>query len=86
MHVQLSFISRMACYNVNNYANQSRPDENADEELPHTLLSYCRQIASGVNYLASTSFIHRDLAARNILVSVDGTCKVSEQKNTLKNL
>ena len=48
-----------------------------DEELPHTLLSYCRQIASGINYLSNKAFVHRDLAARNILVSEDaGTCKV----------
>ena len=47
-----------------------------DRELPHALLSYCRQVASGVNYLASKSFVHRDLAGRNILVSENWTCKV----------
>ena len=47
-----------------------------DADLPHTLLSYCRQIASGMSYLSSKLFIHRDLAARNILVSKDGACKV----------
>ena len=42
----------------------------------HTLLSYCRQVASGMVYLSSKAFVHRDLAARNILISDDNICKV----------
>ena len=52
-----------------------------DPDLPHTLLSYCRQVASGMSYLSSKLFVHRDLAARNILMSEDGACKVCEVAN-----
>ena len=51
-----------------------------DSVPPHTadlLLSFCRQIASGMTYLSGKGFIHRDLAARNILVSDKEMCKVT---------
>ena len=51
--------------------------------LPHTLLSYCRQVATGMSYLSNKLFIHGDLAARNILVSEDGACKVNCCKQCL---
>ena len=45
-------------------------------DIPHTLLVFCKDVASGMQYLAGKSFVHRDLAARNILVAGDMTCKV----------
>ncbi len=47
----------------------------------HTLLSYCRQVVSGMAYLSSKAFVHRDLAARNILVSDDDICKVKGHRD-----
>ena len=52
-------------------------NEVLSSQVPPTLLSYTRQIASGLVYLGMKAFIHRDIAARNILVSECGTCKVS---------
>ena len=45
-------------------------------DWPYLLLCFCKDIASGMQYLSRKAFVHRDLAARNILVAEDRTCKV----------
>ena len=56
------------------FLRQSIVQENM--ELPPMLLSFCKDIVSGMEYLSWKGFVHRDLAARNILVSGNTTCKV----------
>lgn len=40
-------------------------------------LSFCADIASGMDFLSSRRVVHRDLAARNVLIDSLFTCKVS---------
>jgi len=45
-------------------------------KMPIILLKFCKEIASGMEYLNGKKFIHRDLAARNVLLSTELICKV----------
>ena len=59
------------------YTYSCRKEQVFPPETPFVLLSFCRQIASGMTYLALKNFVHRDPAARNILISKEDVCKVS---------
>ena len=47
-----------------------------DNTVPQMLLTFCQQIAQGMEYLSKKHFIHRDLAARNVLLDKGWNCKV----------
>lgn len=44
----------------------------------YELLNIAKQVALGMQFLASSKIVHRDLAARNVLVCDDLTVKIAD--------
>ena len=52
----------------------------------NNILEMAAQIADGMAFLESKSFIHRDLACRNCLVAYDYTVKIAGLPSDIFNL
>eukprot|EP00731_Ephydatia_muelleri_P014771 Em0008g491a len=54
------------------------PGQRILSHIRQSLLTYSQQVALGMQYLSSKSFVHRDLAARNVLVTKACVCKIAD--------
>ncbi|VDM04818.1 unnamed protein product [Schistocephalus solidus] len=50
----------------------------ASTQRETVFLQFCKQIATGMEYLSSIGIVHRDLAARNVVVTSEGVLKIAD--------
>eukprot|EP00040_Diaphanoeca_grandis_P036065 m.228619 g.228619 ORF g.228619 m.228619 type:complete len:1687 (+) comp33543_c0_seq1:183-5243(+) len=44
----------------------------------HSKLTFCAEVARGMDYISARRVVHRDLAARNVLLDVAMVCKIAD--------
>uniref|UniRef100_A0A1I7UWM6 receptor protein-tyrosine kinase n=1 Tax=Caenorhabditis tropicalis TaxID=1561998 RepID=A0A1I7UWM6_9PELO len=69
---------------IENSNNQESIDRK-DTDLCSDLTRYALDIAEGMEYLASLSYVHRDVALRNMYITSDGTVRIGDLGLARKN-
>lgn len=81
---ELCMIMEYCCFgNLRTFLKQRRPTRPpmpppVEVLTRSNLISYCLQVAKGMDYLASKKCIHRDIAARNVLVADNYVVKIAD--------
>ena len=68
-------VSGKFCALSNLYRCLDSPGQMLPTYTAKMFLSFCQQVALGMQYLSGKGFVHRDLAARNVLITDSNICK-----------